>query len=67
MMGLLTGAGCLARGLGPLLITINYHYEGPGITFATVDGLIGVSIIVVLIFYWRLVPYRPSPGYKAIT
>ena len=66
MMGFLTGAGSLARGMGPLVITLLYQHEGPGITFATVIGLIGVSIIVLLIFYRKLVPYRPGPSYKPI-
>ena len=67
MMGLLTSAGSLARGMGPLLITLLYQHKGPEITFATVVGLIGLAIIVFLIFYRRLVPYRPGPSYEAIT
>ena len=66
MMGFLTAAGSLARAMGPLVITLLYQHKGPSITFATVDGLIGVSIIVLLIFCRRLVPYRPGPSYKAI-
>ena len=66
MMGFLTAAGSLARAMGPLLITILYQHKGPAITFATVVGVIGVSIIVLLLFCRRLVPYRPSPDYRTI-
>jgi ceroid-lipofuscinosis MFS transporter 7 len=67
MMGFLTSAGSLARGMGPLLITLLYQHKGPEITFATVVGLIVFTIIVFLIFYRRIVPYKPGPSYKAIT
>ena len=67
MMGFLTSAGSLARGMGPLLITVLYQLKGPAIAFATVVGMVGVTIIVLLIFYRRLVPYRSGPSYKAIT
>ena len=67
MMGFLTGAGSLARGMGPLLITLLYQHKGPEITFAAVVGLVGFAIIVFLIFYRRLIPYRPGPSYKPIT
>lgn len=61
MMGFLTGAGSLARGLGPLVITLIYQHKGPAITFATVDSVVSISIIVLLVFYCRLVPYKPGP------
>ena len=66
MMGFLTGAGSLARAMGPLLITLLYQHKGPSITIATVVGVIGVSIIVLLLCSRRLVPYRPSSGYRTI-
>ena len=66
MMGFLTAAGSLARAMGPLLITILYQHKGPAITFPTVVGVIGVSIIVLLLFCRRLVPYRPGSGYRTI-
>ena len=66
MMGFLTAAGSLARALGPLVITLLYHAKGPTITFATVVGMVGTSIVVLLIFCYRLVPYRPAPGYRTI-
>ena len=59
MMGFLTGAGSLTRGLGPLLVTLLYQQKGPEITFATVVAIAGASIIVMLAFYRRLVPYKP--------
>ena len=66
MMGFLTAAGSLARALGPLVITLLYHTRGPAITFATVVGLVGMAIVVLLISCYRLVPYRPAPGYTTI-
>ena len=59
MMGLLTSPGSLARGMGPLLITLLYQHKGPEITFATEIGIVGMTIIVLLLFYCRLVPYKP--------
>ena len=66
MMGFLTAAGSLARAMGPLVITLLYEHKGPAITFATVVGIIGVSIIVLLIFCRRLVPYRLSSNHRTI-
>ena len=66
MMGFLTAAGSLARAISPLLITLLYQHKGPAVTFATVVGVIGASIIVLLVFWRRLVPYRPNPGYRTI-
>ncbi len=63
MMGFLTGAGSLARGMGPLLITLLYQHKGPAIAFAAVVGIVGASIIVLLIFYRRLVPHKPGLKY----
>ncbi len=60
MMGVLTAAGSLARFLGPIFVSNLYHSQGPLITFAAVDGIIGVSIVVLLVFSWRLVPYKYS-------
>ena len=61
MMGFLTSAMSLARGLGPLVITLLYQHKGPVITFATLDAVVGVSIVVLLVFYRRLVPYKCGP------
>ena len=65
-MGFLTAAGSLARAMGPLVITLLYEHKGPAITFATVAGIIGVAIIVLLVFCRRLVPYRPNSSYRTI-
>ncbi len=60
MMGILTGAGSLARSLGPIFVSQLYHSQGPLVTFAAVDGIIGISILVLLVFSPRLVPYKYS-------
>ena len=57
MMGILTAAGSLARSLGPIFVTNLYDRFGPMITFAAVDGVVAVSILILLAFCHRLVPY----------
>ena len=58
MMGILTAAGSLARSLGPLFVSNLYYNTGPLITFAAVDGIVMLSIVILLVFAHRLVPYR---------
>lgn len=61
MMGVLTAAGSLARALGPIAVTTLYQHTGPQITFASIDGLVFVGILILLAFCRRLVPYK-APG-----
>ncbi|KAI6654608.1 hypothetical protein LOD99_1004 [Oopsacas minuta] len=58
MMGFLTAAGSLARSIGPIFVSYVYMHTGPQITFAILDGYIGIVIILSVIFYKRLVPYK---------
>lgn len=58
MMGWLTAAGSLARSLGPLFVSFLYHATGPTVTFSVVVGIVGASILLLLIFCRRLIPYH---------
>ena len=58
MMGVLTGAGSLARTLGPLFVSTLYDETGPEVTFTAVVGVVALSIVFMTIFYHRLLPYR---------
>ena len=62
LMGFLTAAGSLARSIGPIFVSYIYTHLGPQITFAILDGYIGVVIILAVLFYTRLVPYKYSRG-----
>ena len=57
MMGLLTGAGSLARSLGPIFVSTLYENTGPEVTFSVVVGVVAASIVFMTIFYHRLLPY----------
>ena len=57
MMGVLTAAGSLARSLGPIFVSTLYDNTGPEVTFAAVVGIVAASIVVMTVFYYRLVPY----------
>lgn len=57
MMGWLTAAGSLARSLGPIFVSFLYHQFGPLVTFSAVDGIVAVSILLLFVSRYRLVPY----------
>ena len=63
MMGVLTAAGSLARVVGPMFVTFMYDTFGPQITFATNDGIIATAIVLLMILYYRLVPYGHHRGF----
>ena len=63
MMGVLTAAGSLARVVGPMFVTFMYDKLGPQITFATIDGIVFTAIILLMIVYYRLVPYGQKRGF----
>lgn len=58
MMGVLTAAGSLARGLGPMVLSVLYQHYGPYVTFGTVVGTLAATILFILVSSPRLVPYQ---------
>ena len=58
MMGILTAAGSTARSIGPIFVSYVYTHTGPQITFAILDGYLGLVIILSVLSYSRLVPYK---------
>jgi hypothetical protein len=55
-MGALTASGSFARVCGPLFVTFVYNYFGLYVTFGIVEVLMLSSLILVLIFWRRMVP-----------
>ena len=58
MQSWLAAVGGLARTAGPAAVTYMYVKVGPRWTFLSVDGLIIISILVLIISYKRLIPYH---------
>ncbi|KAK3607035.1 hypothetical protein CHS0354_011594 [Potamilus streckersoni] len=57
-MGWLTASGSLARTLGPVFVTLVYDAYGPRVTFATMGGIIIVTIIIQISVFKKLVPFK---------
>ena len=56
-MGLISAAGSAGRTVGPLLLANVYYKGGPRTTFLMCIGIISLALIILLIFYRRIVPY----------
>lgn len=54
--GLLTGAGCLARALGPLFVAAVYARRGPDATFGSTAALTLAALLALRLVYGRLRP-----------
>ncbi|XP_032516610.1 major facilitator superfamily domain-containing protein 8 [Danaus plexippus] len=59
-MGVLTGAGCVSRALGPVFVSAVYARHGPDATFASTAALTFVALLALRLVYSRLKP-PPSP------
>lgn len=57
-MGILTGAGCLSRALGPIFVSTVYARRGPDATFGSTAGLTLAALAALRLVYSRL---RPAP------
>ena len=57
MMGLISAAGSAGRTVGPLLLANVYYEGGPRTTFLMCIGIISLALLILLIFYRRIVPY----------
>ncbi|KAJ2951313.1 hypothetical protein O0L34_g5715 [Tuta absoluta] len=55
-MGLLTGAGCLSRALGPVFVSMVYARSGPDATFGSTAGLTIAALLGLRLVYNRLKP-----------
>ncbi len=62
MMGLLTGAGSLARIVGPIFVTFLYDVKGPVITLCSIIGVLAIAICLLTCSCYRLVPFRTRRG-----
>ncbi|XP_060589826.1 major facilitator superfamily domain-containing protein 8-like [Ruditapes philippinarum] len=57
-MGWLTAAGSLARTLGPVFVSQVYDAYGPRVAFTAMTANIFITLIILLIVYKRLVPFK---------
>jgi ceroid-lipofuscinosis MFS transporter 7 len=57
-MGWLTAAGSLARALGPVFVSQVYDAYGPRVAFTAMTANIFITVIILLIVYKRLVPFK---------
>lgn len=56
-MGLISVAGSSGRAIGPLVLARVYHEAGPLATYLLCIGLSAVGIVILFVFFTRLVPY----------
>lgn len=57
-MGILGAGACFARVLCPICVTNIYSAYGPMATFSFMTGVMIIVLMLLLICYRRLVPYR---------
>ena len=62
MMGVFTSGGALARVVGPVGLAHLYVYTGPQVTFSVIVGVIFIAILLLLICFPRLVPFKSFPS-----
>ncbi|CAH2084343.1 unnamed protein product [Euphydryas editha] len=60
-MGVLTGAGCVSRALGPVFVSAVYARRGPDATFASTAALTFAALAALRLVYARLRPAPPPP------
>lgn len=59
-MGVLTGAGCVSRALGPVFVSAVYARRGPDATFASTAALTFAALAALRLVYARLRPPAPA-------
>lgn len=65
-MGVLTGAGCLSRVLGPVCVSVVYARWGPAPTFSLTAGMTLTAALCLRLVYARLTPLTPKPPAAAM-
>ena len=60
-MGVLTGAGCLSRALGPVFVATVYARYGPTPTFSSTAALTFAALLALRAVYKRLKPPPLAP------
>ncbi|XP_037969233.2 major facilitator superfamily domain-containing protein 8 [Plutella xylostella] len=56
--GILTGAGCVSRALGPIFVSLVYARRGPAAAFGSTAAITFTTLIALRLLYSRL---RPPP------
>lgn len=57
MMGFISVSGSSGRAVGPLALARLYEKGGPLATYSMCIGLTAVGIVILLVFFIRLIPY----------
>jgi len=57
MMGFISVSGSAGRSIGPLVLARIYHEKGPMATFLLCIGIAALGIVIIVVFYIKLVPY----------
>ncbi|XP_059057388.1 major facilitator superfamily domain-containing protein 8 [Achroia grisella] len=64
-MGVLTGAGCVSRALGPVFVSAVYARRGPDATFGATAALTLAALLALRLVYSRLQPPPATPATPA--
>lgn len=56
-MGVNSSVNNVALIVGPPIVTLMYDQTGPQITLAAVIGVVVVTIFILMVFCYRMVPY----------
>ncbi|KAL0880525.1 hypothetical protein ABMA27_002919 [Loxostege sticticalis] len=64
-MGVLTGAGCVSRALGPIFVSTVYARRGPDATFGSTAALTFAALVALRLVYSRLqAPALITPAHE---
>lgn len=64
-MGVLTGAGCVSRALGPIFVSTVYARRGPDATFGSTAALTFAALVALRLVYSRLqAPALTTPAHE---
>ena len=59
-MGVLAAGGCLVRFLCPICVARIYDASGTRATFGFMASLMACGLLLIVLFYKRLIPYQQS-------
>lgn len=65
--GWLSGIGSLARVVGPIYVTFIYTHTGMRWTATSICGMLSFTLILVIVFWRRLVPYDERPKLRTLS
>ena len=66
MMGMMSASGSAGCTVGPLLLANIYYGKGPRATFLMCIGITSLALVILLIFYKRIVSHSTYCQRKAM-